>query len=157
MLIDSALELSDSQAVTSTAISTNVIDAFSAIGGGAQIGPNAPYDLDANCLFLVVQTAVACTDVGSDATLTITLETDSAVGLGSSTVLFQSAAIPFASFSPAGAIVLQVGVPRTGWKRYLGVRYTIANGPLTAGAFDAFITTNVQKNKVYKTSMPLVQ
>lgn len=152
MYVDSNLELSDSQAVTSTAISSNVIDLGTVVaGGGASVSPNALQDIgQGEDLYLVVSTAVACTDTGSDATLTITLETDTAVGLGSSTVVLNFGTLAFAAFSPAGTQLVAAKLPPFDYKRYLGIRYTVAAGPLTAGAFDAFITKDIQRNKIYK-------
>jgi hypothetical protein len=40
-------------------------------------------------------------------------------------------------------------LPAGNYERYLGVRYTVAAGPLTAGAFDAFLTTDVQAWRAY--------
>lgn len=141
MFIDSQLEFSDAQAVTSTAISTNVYDlqankqtnALQNIG----IGDNA---------VLVVQTQTTATDTGSDATLTLTLESDSTADLATAPVVhFSTGAIAFANFAAAGKKVAVVKLPQTAdYKRYLGLRYTIASGPLTAGKFDAFITTQAQ-------------
>ncbi len=147
MYVDSQLELSDSQAVTSTAISSNVIDLLAPNSAG----PNLLLDIgQGESLYLFVATVVAATDTGSDATLTLTLETDTAVGLGSSTVLLSSGPIPFATFSPAGARLLAARIPAADFKRYLGLRYTVANGPLTAGAFDAVITSKYPKSPILK-------
>lgn len=152
MYVDSNLELSDSQAVTATAISSNVIDLSTVVaGGGASISPNTRQDIgQGEDIYLVVNTAVACTDVGSDATLTITLETDDAVGLGTSVVVLNFGTLAFAAFAAAGTNLVAVKLPSFQYRRYLGLRYTIAAGPLTAGAFDAFLTKDLQKNQIYK-------
>jgi hypothetical protein len=157
--IDQQLELSDSQAVTATAVSSNTIDLLALnAGAGAQAGAQNTDRLDAAPLYVVVQTAVAATDVSSDATLTLTLETSANSDLSSPTVIAASRAIPFAEFSPAGSMVWIMPLPpSTRWQRYIGLRYSIANGPLTAGAFDAVLTTTIQKNKVYKTTTPIAQ
>jgi hypothetical protein len=147
MYIDSNLEFSNSQAVTATAISTDVYDTLSIAAGAGSTGINGggvTTDLgQATDLYLVVQTAVTCTDSGSDATLTITLESDSTANLATSaTVHFSTGAIAFASFATAGTRLVTVKLPHGLYERYLGVRYTVASGPLTAGAFDAFLTTD---------------
>ena len=147
MYIDQNLEFSDAQAVTVTAISTNVYDTLSMGAGGSAtaIGPNTSLDLGQSNepLYLVVQTAVTCTDVSSDATLTISLESDSTANLATSaTVHFTTAALAFAAYATAGTRLITIALPSGAYERYLGVRYTIASGPLTAGAFDAFLTTN---------------
>lgn len=142
MYLDAQNEFSDAQAVTATAISTNVIDlgatnALKDIGTGEDI-------------YLVVQTQTAATDVSSDATLTVTLESDSTADLATSaTVHFTTGVLPFATFSPAGAVLACVKLPKGDYERYLGVRYTVAAGPLTAGNFDAFLTKDVEAVKYY--------
>ena len=140
MYVDYDNELSDSQAVTATAISTNVID----LGTGnttRDIGNGMP-------VYLVIQTDTAATAAGA-ATVTFSLESDSTADLATSaTVHWTSAAIGKASLV-AGYEVAAVALPSGDYERYLGLRYTVATGPLTAGAFSAFLTTDVQKWKAY--------
>lgn len=148
MYVDSQAEFSNSQAVTSTAISENVLDILSTAGPAATLGTytttNSLLDLGQTNedIYLVVQTAVNCTDTSSDATLTITLESDDNVGLSSPTVHFSTGAIAFASFATAGTRLVTLCLPHGQYQRYIGLRYTVASGPLTAGAFDAFLTTD---------------
>ena len=150
MILDALIEFSDAQAVTSTAISTNVADLGPVTDNTLRdIGTGEP-------LYLVVQTAVACTDTGNDATLTVTLESDSTANLATSpTVHFSTGALAFSAFAPAGAVVAAVRLPAGLYERYLGVRYTVANGPLTAGAFDAFLTRDVQRFRAYADRRPI--
>lgn len=147
MYIDSQLQFSDAQAVTSTAISTNVVD-LNPDGGTLEANLQ---DLGVGeDVYLVVQTQTACTDTGSDATLTLTLESDSTADLATSaTVHLSTGALAFAAYSPAGATVFAGRLPSGNYERYLGVRYTIAAGPLTAGKFNAFLTKDIQKYKNY--------
>lgn len=153
MLIDTQTELSDAQAVTATAISANVIDLFSTLaGGGTAITPNARLDIGDES-YLVVNTVVTCTDTGSDATLTITLESADNAALSTNPIVhFSTPAIPFASFATAGTNLVKIRLPKALYRRYLGVRYTVANGPLTAGAFDAVIVENVDNQNPYKSA-----
>lgn len=143
MYIDKQNELSDAQAVTATAISENVIDL------GAE-PTTRDLGLSGEPVWLVVKTVEDCTDSGSDATLTLTLESDSAAGLDSSaTTHFSTGALAFAAFATAGTVVAAIPLPQGDYERYLGVRYTIGSGPLTAGKFDAFLTTSAQKWVAY--------
>lgn len=142
MILDGQLEFSDSQAVTSTAISTNVVD-LGATNTLKDIGSGED-------LWLVVRTIVAATDTGSDATLTVSLESDSTANLATSaTVHFTTGAIAFASFATAGTTLAAVRLPIGNYERYLGVRYTVASGPLTAGQFDAFLTKDYNSYRSY--------
>lgn len=155
MFVDTQTELSDAQAVTSTAISSNVIDLQAALGGGTNIaGGNTLLDIgQGEDVYLVVQTAVAITDTGSDATLTVTLESATDAGLTSGAVVhLATSALAFAAYSAAGSQILVAKLPVADYKRYLGVRYTVAAGPFTAGAIDAFLTKDVQRAKVYKSA-----
>ncbi len=149
MYIDSQTLFSDAQAVTSTAISTNVLDLNPDVGG-----------LDANLqdigigeeVYLVVQTATTITDVGSDATLIVTLESDTAVGLATAPVVhISTGTLAFATYATAGTVIFQGKLPLANYKRYLGIRYTVASGPFTAGAITAFLTKDVQRTKNYAT------
>ena len=149
MYLDAKTELSDAQAVTSTAISSNVID-LGATNTLKDIGTGKD-------VYLVVSTQTAATDSGSDATLTVTLESDSTANLATSaTVHYSTGAMAFAAFSPAGSVLAAVKLPAGNYERYVGVRYTVASGPLTAGKFDAFLTTDVQAWRAYADNVTIL-
>lgn len=137
MILDKHNEFSDGQAVTASAISTNVID----LGDDSttqQIGGSG--------LYFVAQTRTAATDAGSDATLAVSLESDSTADLATSaTVHYSTGALAFAAFSPAGTVLCCVEVPFGNYERYVGARYTVVAGNLTAGNFDCFFTRDPQK------------
>ena len=143
-LHDALIIFAEDQAVTSTAISENVYD----IGDvDLDIGSGEP-------VWLVARTTEAATDTGSDATLTVTLESDTAVGLnsGSATVHFSTGAIAFANFAPAGTLLFAIRLPVGDYKKYLGVRFTVASGPLTAGKFHVAVVTDIDQIKHYPTA-----
>lgn len=146
MYIDKQAEFSDAQAVTATAISTNVMDLISNASG-----KNPLRDVGTGQdVYLVITTQAAATDDLSDATLTVTLESDSTENLATSpTTHFSTGALAFAAFSPVGSVLAAVKLPAGSYERYLGVRYTVGAGPLTAGKFDAFLTTDVQAWRAY--------
>lgn len=155
MIMDKFLEFSDAQAVTSTAISTNVVDTYP-LGNG--VGTNTVRDIGTGeGMTLVVITNTNCTDTSSDATLTVTLESDSTENLATSaTVHFSTGAIAFAGFATAGTVLANVKLPAGSYERYLGVRYTVASGPLTAGAFDAFLVKDSQAYRSYAVGSTIV-
>ena len=145
MYVDKQAEFSDSQAVTATAISANVMDLVSNTSG-----KNPIRDIGTGQdVYLVVLTTVAATDTGNDATLAVTLESDDNVGLASATTHFSTGALAFAAFSPAGTVIAAIRLPSGNYERYLGVRYTVGAGPLTAGQFDAFLTTDINAYRAY--------
>jgi hypothetical protein len=145
MYVDKQAEFSDAQVVTATAISANVMDLVSNASG-----KNPIRDIGTGQdVYLVVLTAVVATDTGSDATLVVTLESDDNVGLASPTVHFSTPTLAFAAFAPAGTVLAAIKLPQGSYERYLGVRFTVAAGPLLTGAFDAFLTTDVAAWRAY--------
>lgn len=152
MMLDSHAEFSDAQAVTSTAISTNVIDLYPMADQA-----DATRDLGVGeGVYLIVSTNTTATDSGSDATLTISLESDTAVGLDSAAVVhYTTGALAFAAYATAGTSLVAVRLPSGRYKRYLGLRYTVASGPLTAGKFDAFLTHDAQLYRAYADKQPI--
>lgn len=129
------------QAITATAISTNVLDLRNAATPAAVdeglVGANT---------WLVIQTIAAFNTLTS---LTITLESDTAVGLGSAPVVhFSTGAILLAALT-ANTVLARVQLPSADYKRYLGLRYTVAGTNPTLGSILAYLTNGVDRNKVY--------
>ena len=136
MRVDSQLLFSDAQAVTATAVSTNVID-FNQI---RDIGIGEP-------LFLVVSVAVAMTDASSDSTVAVSIETDDNVDFNSATVVRTIGT--FAAVSAAGTQLI-IPIARGDFnERYGRLRYTVAGGSLTTGSFDAFICRDPDQDRKY--------
>lgn len=143
MYVDKQEEFSDSQAVTASAISTNVIDLNP--NGSANTLQDVGTGED---MYLVIQVDAQVTAAGA-ATVTFSLESDSDTGLTTSpTVHYTSAAVPKATLAP-GYEVARIKLPAGDYERYLGVRYTVATGPLTGGSFSAFLANGIQANKQY--------
>lgn len=129
--IDQNLVLSDAQAVTATAVSTKSIDTATAlrnIGSGNQVE-------------VLVSVGTAFTAAGA-ATMTVALQ-DSADNTTFADVLV-SPAIAVASLT-AGFEALRVRVPAT-TRRYIALNYTVATGPMTAGALTAVLELDRQDN-----------
>lgn len=155
MYVDKQTEFSDSQALTSTAISANVLDIFSTTKGGtanaAEISPNTRIDIGSGPgdLYLVVQVNVPLTG-GTTPTLTITFESADDAGLTTNnTVHYSSGSLAQAAFTAAGTQLVVIRLPAAQYRRYIGLRYTITGGPLAAGSVDAFLTTSVNINRPY--------
>ena len=145
MILDKQTKFSDAQAVTATAISTNVLDlrngATPALVDEGMSGPET---------WLVAQATSAFTAAGA-ATVVITVESSTTADLATSpTVHFTSAPIPVASLI-AGFTAMRLQLPSGDYKRYLGLRFTVATGPFTAGAVTAFLTPDIQRNLTYPT------
>ena len=130
MFIDKALQVSNEQAVTASAASTDVID----------FGQANP-------------------DVGMTDLCSMVITTDeAAAAAGAATVTFSvqdsadNATFADVAVTPAiGKATLVAGyqhvIPMpTKLRRYCRVHYTVATGPLTAGKFSAQVVTGIQQN-----------
>lgn len=145
MYVDKQLEFSDSQAVTATAISTNVADLNPAFKLNTSVDIGTGEDV-----YLVVQCDTTATAAGA-ATVVVTLESSAAAGLTSSNIHWTSAAWALSDLT-GGKTLAMIKLPtgiNTPYLRYIGVRYTVGTGPLTAGAFSAFITKDVEAWRAY--------
>lgn len=144
MYVDKQAEFADSQVVTATAISTNVIDLYA----GSSVNNTLKDVGTGQDVYLIVQVDAAVNAAGA-ATVAFSLESDSTADLATSpTVHFTSAAIGKAVLT-AGTTQLAIKIPAGNYERYLGVRFTVATGPLTAGSFSAFLTTDAQTWRPY--------
>lgn len=146
-LIDKEAEFSATQLVTATAISTNVIDLQA---GGALYAPTLQNIGSGEEVYLNIIVSGAVTASGS-ATVTFSLESDSTADLNTSaTVHWASAAIGKATLV-AGYNVIKLALPDAKtYERYLGVRYTVATGPLTlVSSFSAWLSRGKQNKDVY--------
>ena len=125
MILDAQTRLSNAQAITATAVSTNIYD----FGSARDSGPG-------EMLELFIRSIAAFTAAGA-ATLTITVETDDNSSFSSATVLVSSIAIPKASLT-ANTEQFAIAIPTKNLERYIRLNYTIATGPMTAGTLDAY-------------------
>jgi len=130
MIIDKRNEFQDAVAVTASAIS-DVID----LGATPTLR-----SLAMQALYLVITCDEAATAAGA-ATVTFSLESDSTANLATSaTVHYTTPAISKTALT-LGSTVCRVPLPIDAtYERYLGVRFTVATGPLTAGKFSAYLT-----------------
>lgn len=139
-------------AVTVTAISSNVLDLRqAAVPATADEGISGPEE------WLVVQAdnSADWTAAGA-ATLTITVESDSTANLATAPVVhFSTAAIAKATILKT-AVLVRTQLPSDLYKRFLGLRYTVATGPFTAGAILAWLTTDIQRNLTYPTGFSVL-
>ena len=132
MIIDRFNEMSDAQAVTASHASTNVID----LGTAKKI--------EAKPFFLHIKVPTAVTADGA-ATVTFAFQTDDNASFSSATTLWTSSAIGKASLT-AGTEVVRLALNGLALEQYVRVYYTVATGPLTAGAFDAFLSPDADTN-----------
>ena len=138
MILDNQTLFSDRQAVTATAASTNIID-LSPIGAGIvrDIGPG-------KAIPLVVQVVADMAAAGA-ATLAVAIQVDDNSAFSSPKTVVQTAAVPVASLKAGYQFNLDY-IPRGTDERYLRLNYTVATGPMTAGAVTAGVTVGHQTN-----------
>lgn len=133
------------QAITATAISTNVLDlrnaATPATVDEGLSGPEA---------WLVVQCSVAANGADSAKTLTITVESATDTGLSSGPVVHFATAAILGSAITAGATLVRVQLPSADYKRYMGIRYTVS-ASFTAFNLLAYLTPDLARNLTYPT------
>lgn len=132
------------QALTATAISTNVLDLRNAA---------TPATADEGILgfmeeWLIVQVQTATNGADAAKTLTITLESDSAVGLATAPVVHYSTPAITGATLVAGYTAVRVQLPSADYKRYLGIRYTVS-ASFTSFNILAYLTPDPQRNVVY--------
>lgn len=144
MILDGNLQLSNNQAITATADSTNTIDLLNA----GDLGAGEDLRVAIVCL-------ATCTAAGA-ATLNIQLVGAAAgdSGFGSPQIIDETSPIPKASLIIGNRF--ELNIPRI-WQgtavlasiRYIKLTYTVATGPLTAGSFSANVIKNNQDNRSY--------
>jgi len=140
MILDKEQLFSDAQAITTTANSTNVIDLLKDrdIGVGHPVG-------------VLIQVVTTMTAAGA-ATLTVTIETDDNASFSSATVLYTSGAIAVADLiAGKRPWLLWFGANN---ERYIRLVYTVATGPMTAGAVTAGLIEGFQNWQAYADSLP---
>ena len=115
MITDAELLFSDSQALTATAISTNVYDSAPLATGnnGIDLGSGCPVYGVVHC-----ETAMA----GTSPTLAITFESSAAAALTSANTHYTHATLTALA---AGTLIKFVLPPANTWLRYSGFRYTL--------------------------------
>lgn len=137
MILDAQLQFSDEQAVTAAAGSTNTID----LKAVRDIGTGQP-------LYVVVTVDTTMDDASDDSTITVALEGDSTTtftpdgtqDLFTIPALTAAGSVFYARLDPAAA-PLQY--------QYIRLKYTPANGNLSAGAFSAYLTDNIDRYVSY--------
>lgn len=135
-IIDSQMELSAAQAVTSigTTLSTNIYD----VGADYDAGVGEPLNIS-------VEVKTTATSGGS-ATVAVQLQTSDSAGSGYVQIM-EGEPIAVADLV-AGKKLLEGPIP-AGGKRYFRLGYVVATAALTAGTFNASFQKDSQNNREY--------
>lgn len=132
MIRDTSLIASDAQAITVTAVSSNSIDLTVSYSIG-----RATVDMRAR-----VQTVAGFT-AGGAGTLLVELIQSANADLSSPDSLYTANGGVAYALAGLGAntALMDIVVPRTS-KEYIGFRFTVATGPMTAGSLNAELLVN---------------
>jgi hypothetical protein len=143
MIIDNTLVLSDHQAVTATAASTNVWDL---LAQGTPQGWLTAYGRDmgegARSIPLLVEVTTTFATLTS---LTVTIETDDNSAFSSATTVYTSGAVVAATLVAGYKFNLQ-RVPNGVLEEFVRLKYTVAGSDATAGKIFAAVVAGVQSN-----------
>lgn len=144
MILDKENEFSAVNLVTATAISTNVID----LQAGAAFAPVLQDIGTGEDVYLWITVSGVVTAVGA-ATVTFSLESDSTTDLATSPTVHWTSAVIGKATLVLGYNVVAIRLPNEKrYERFLGVRYTVATGPLTAvSSFSAWLTRGPQAGR----------
>lgn len=139
-------------AVTVTAISANVLDlrqaATPALSDEGLSGPEE---------WLVVQADNSADFAAAGAaTLVVTVESDSTANLATAPVVHFSTAVIAKATILKNTVLVRTQLPSDNYKRFLGLRYTVATGPFTAGAILAWLTPDIQRNLTLPTGFAVL-
>lgn len=124
MILESQLQFSDAQALTATAVSTNVVD----LGVDQDIGIG-------KAMAVVVTVGVAADFTTGDETYKVTVQTDDNDSFSSATTVLDSAVINGDELTAGKKIVLPIGFAN---ERYLRLNYTLA-GTTPTITVDAYL------------------
>lgn len=133
MFIDAQQLFSDSQVVTASANSTNVMDLKVARDVG--IG-------ESSWIFILVTEAM--TDAGGDSTVTVSLITDDNAALSSESVVQQLVVIPASTAAGTLYVFPLPAAVLNEYEQYIGLDYTVTGGNLTTGKFTAGLVKDIQ-------------
>lgn len=142
MITDQELTLSDAQAVTAAAASTNVVDL------GRLFTGNTYRDIGAGekKAWLVLTVTETFDDSGDDSTVAIKMETDTDEAFGSAVDIWDI--VTLAALTPAGTQKIYP-LPSANWERYARLYYTPGNGNLSAGKITAQIVLDAPRRRDY--------
>lgn len=130
MIIDKLLQVSNEQAVTASAASTDVIDY-------GQANPDSGLNDNVTMAITVDEAATA------SGSATVTFSVQDSADNSTFTDVYATAAIGKATLTAGKQILIPMPYQH---RRYVRVYYTVATGPLTAGKFSAQVVTGIQQN-----------
>lgn len=138
MLLDKELRLSNAQAVTASAKSTNTID----LGANSWAGNSNGARPSIGLLLEVDESAAAA----GAATVTFQVRSSANADMTGAVVHAQSRAVPIANLTAGAEVPFKPDIPEDA-NRYVDIYYEVGTGPLTAGKFSAVGIADRQTNR----------
>lgn len=144
MILDKRTQLCAALAVTVTAIATDQIDLK------GENGANTLTDIGSGRQLYAHITVDETVTASGAATVVFSVESDSTANLATSpTTHAATGAIGKAALTAGKQIRIALPPEKT-YERYLGLRFTVGTGPLTAGSFTVEISPDLQLNVPFK-------
>jgi hypothetical protein len=148
VILDELTEFCDATALNTGGAGTynvgDVIDTKS-----AAIDPNTTKDFGYSDLYLVIRVATTATSGGS-ATGTFRLVSDAVATPDTSTATVHYVSPTFAvAAMTAGTTIAVLPLPSGSYERYIGIQQITATAAFTAGAIDAFLTSDPNAWRAY--------
>jgi hypothetical protein len=143
MILDNTVIFSDSQAITATAGSTNVIDigaAGTVYGAAAAVNRDIGKATDIPIFITVMEAFNTLTS------LTLSLETDDNAAFSSPVTVASGPAIPLASLTLGATINWPARLPEGVNERYVRLKYTVGGSNPTLGKITAAVVAGKQTN-----------
>lgn len=140
-MFDKQNMFSNAQAITATANSTDVVDSQGGTPGFTTdtLGNTVGNDAGKSPAVEIIVTVVEAFTAAGAATLTVSVVGDDSAALASPTTLMSSAAVGKAALLPGYQFRLSLPPGNAAADKYLGLVYTVATGPMTAGKVTAGI------------------
>lgn len=144
MITDKLTMFCDSQALNTGAAGDYLLGDVIDLQNARDVGQGMP-------VYLVIAMTVTATSAGAaTGQFTLVSDADAAMTIATATEHVASPVFDVAAMT-AGTRLLAVVLPLEGnvYERYLGIKQTTGVAAFTAGAIDAFLTTDVQAWKAY--------
>jgi hypothetical protein len=156
MLIDKLELLSDEQALTATAISTNVYDTLpsgGSLNAGDTGGPTANTTTNfgaGKTMYFYALVTTTLDSSGEAATLDVTVESSADTSNGTPTVHLTLAQVAEATLAAGYWIAKGVPLPPGDYKRYICANYTVGTENFTSGKVSAWLSDTPFNENQYR-------
>lgn len=144
MILDERSEFADATALDTVGTGRVLVGDVMDLSVARDIGNGMP-------LYCVIQVTAAVTSIGA-ATVKFELSSDAQAAIavdGTATLHVASADIPKATLVAGYTVILPVPPESPDYERYLGIVQNVGTAALTAGAINAFLTTDPHKWEAY--------